>query len=422
MPLRVGVLPHADLPHIIPSFRLCRELRKLGHPVRLLGSDIDTLLGYGHSSAWADQLGPYALQGLEVVHRTQRMAISDWLLHQIRELPLDMVILDAAWQGLAYACQESARPLNVVVHNAGLPDFRSGDMPSFRFVHPNHPKDHWLRARQSIEQRERAGRGLRVMFSTVKSTSATGMRVADVFDAGCSEFAALPAIRAMSLAPAVEFPAERGRIHYFGTLLPSPSDVDFNKQLPSELAEGTRPLIACVFGTTGLQSRDEYQWLASLARALARAQSACDVLAVIPDAFRPVLPAASEPGNLRLLPWVPLWELLFARRGPKLLIAPPGIGAFREAMASGTPIVAVPRRLDQFGAAARVEYFGVGSCLVSRDLPPVGAIVERVGQVLDDAGIRERTNRIQQELRSFDATQPLRRFMENPVLGASLAS
>ena len=68
-----------------------------------------------------------------------------------------------------------------------------------------------------------------------------------------------------------------------------------------------------------------------------------------------------------------------------------GTDPFREAVASGTPIVAVPRSLDQFGAAARVEYFGIGQALVERELPAVDDVVERVAHVLGDAGIHERS-------------------------------
>ena len=418
MTLRVGVFPHADVPHIIPCFRICRQLLNWGYEVQVLGSDVE-VIDRGHSEAWRGLLAGYGLSGLQVIRSSRDLSFSDWLTQQLITLKLDVLILDAIWQGLAFAFHGSDLVRNVVVHHAGLPDFRSSDMPTWAFVHPGHPKDHWAQARRTAEQFERSGSGVRAVVSSIKALASTGTTTGHDFDFGCGEFKALPAVRAMSLCPAVEFPAERGRIDYFGTLLPEPGDVDW-KSPPSELMDESQTLITCMFGTTGLQTKEEYQWLATLAEILARAFPNGQVLVVIPDWASSQWPTDDRPKNLVSRPWIPLWELLSTRRGPKVLVTTPGIGALREAIASGTPVVAIPRRVDQFGAAARVEYFNLGSCLVSHGLPNPELVVERVAKVLADPDIQIQAQRLRQECIAFDATKPLKRFIENPIRGGSL--
>jgi hypothetical protein len=414
MPLHVGILPHADLPHIVPCFRIGRELLKAGHDVSVLGSDVQKI-GRGHSESWHGQLAAFGLSGRQIVHRSSSITISDWLVHQSRELRLDVVILDAVWQGLAYGCQDSSST-SVVVHHAGLPDFRSSDMPTWYFVHPGHSREQWASARRANELCELAGHGVRGLFSSMKALSDEGRKARDIYGFGCGELEALPAIRAMSLCPAAEFPDERGRVVYFGTLLPKRDDIDW-KPLPSEVNGSSQTLIACVFGTTGLQTREEYEWLLSLAKTLARHFVDCQVLVVVPESRRRDSRARDYPGNLLVYPWIPLWELLSTRLGSKVLVTAPGVGAFREATASGTPIVAIPRKLDQFGAAARVEYFGTGSALVSAGLPPPELVVKRVAHVLEDSNVALNAERLRREFIAFDANRPLIRFMDGLARG-----
>ena len=409
MTFRVGILPHADLPHIVPCFRIGRELIKSGYDVYVLGSDV-LKIGRGHSEAWKDQLAAFGLNGREIVHRDPADTIADWIGKQSIELRLDVVILDAVWQGLAYACQD-ASVKNVVVHHAGLPDFRSSDMPTWYFVHPGQPREFWSDARRLNEACERSGRGRRGLFSSVKALSAAGRKANDAYGFGCGELESVPAVRAMSLCPAAEFPDERGRVAYFGTLLHKPEDIDW-MPLPLELSDATTDMIACVFGTTALHTRDDYAWLIVLAKTLADRFTNYRVVVVVPEQMRRELVPGDYPKNLLPFSWIPLWPLLSTCRGRKVLVTAPGLGAFREAMASGTPIVAIPCQEDQFGAAARVEYFGTGSALVADPLPQPDIVVERVARVLEDAGVWTRSQRLRDAFAEFDATQPLRTFMD----------
>lgn len=407
MTLRIGILPHADLPHLVPCFRIARELLKYGHTVHILGSDAFAIFR-GHTDAWGDHLTNFGLRGQELTHRDPAVAFPDWLTQQLKELQLDLIILDAVWQGLVFPCHASGLVKHVVVHHAGLPDFRSADMPAWCFVHPGHPKDHWAQARAFVEQSERAGRGIRATLSTIKALSPAGRAVPDNYEFGCSELSALPAIHAMSLPPDAEFPNERGRVEYFGTLLPKPGDVDWRPP-PAQLTADSQPLIACVFGTKGLQTKQEYEWLHSLAKTLGNSFPQYQVAVVIREDQSL---ATDLPKNVLTFPWIPLWELLSTRAGPKVLVSTPGVGAFREAIASATPIVAIPRRLDQFGAAARVEYFGIGAALVSPELPQPELVAQRIAQILIGPNIQPQSRRLRDQYIGFDATFPLKRFIE----------
>jgi|GEM_PF-4991994 len=399
----------------MPCFRIGRELRKSGHDVTLLGSDVQ-VFGRGHSEAWGNHLAGFDPAVRQAIHQDRNVSISEWLGRKVDELELDVVILDAVWQGLAYSCQNSTLK-SVIVHHAGLPDFRAADMPTWFFVHPAHAKSRWDQARRAVEQLERSGRGVRGMFSSMKALSAAGRSVPDVYDFGCGELANVPAVRAMSLCPAVEFPNERGRMAYFGSLLPLPGDRDW-RPLPVELVDDARPLIACVFGTSGLRTSAEYEWLFSLSKSLARAHADCQIIAVIPEWASTQAVAEIYSTNLKLYSWIPLWELLSTRKGAKVLVAPPGVGAFRDAIASGTPVVAIPRRLDQFGAAARVEYFGLGYALLSGELPHPNLVLTHVTRALTDGDVHSRVQRMRSEFVSYDATQPLKGIIEGLATSA----
>lgn len=405
--MRVGILPHAGLSNIIPNFRLARSLVNLGCEVRFLGSDIvkDTAME-GHSKAWASSARKFGFEDYLVVHNSTEESFIAWLIRQIDVLQLGIVVLDAGWQSLAYAL-----PGKIVIFHAGLPDFRSGDMPTWRFVHPNHGKDVWKNARNQLEALERAGQGERSVLYNAAIDS--GMTLENkAFDFGCGEFANIPAIRAMSLPQILEFPGEAGRVRYLGVNLPSESDIDWTSG-PDRLTKDERPLILCIFGTTGLSGLSEYLWLLSTSMELAKSLEKHLVAVVLPDLAQSyVQRIARVVKNLVVYSWVPLWETISARSAPTILVTTPGVGTFREAVASGTPVVAIPRILDQFGAAARIEYFGLGRCIVSPNLPDAKSVIENVSLCFSDNQIWERANKIKQAISSDNGHDSLKNLFE----------
>src|SRR5579872_1039522 len=163
--MRAGILPHADLPHIIPNFRLARSLLRLGCDVRILGSDV-VRIGKGHSEACSSSVEKFKFGESLALHNSADEMFLSWLERQIDSLQLDIVILDAVWQSLAYAL-----PGKIAIHHAGLPDFRSEDMPTWLFVHPKHGKERWRSARNRLDALERSGRGVRALFYHVGKVS-----------------------------------------------------------------------------------------------------------------------------------------------------------------------------------------------------------------------------------------------------------
>ena len=402
--MRVGILSHADLPHIIPNFRLARSLSKLGYEIRILGSDA-VKIGKGHSEAWFPSVQKFGFSQYLAVHRSHDETFLNWLRRQIDVLQLELVILDAVWQSLAYGL-----PGNIVIHHAGLPDFRGEDMPTWQFIHPNHGREQWIRARNHLESLERAGQGVRSLFYHIARVS--GLRLDQKrFDWGCGEFAQIPAIRSMSLPQEIEYPNEVGRVGYLGTHLPTESDHDWATP-PGDMVNDDRPLILCIFGTTGLVNRNEYGWLLSTTILLARHFKNHLVAAVIPGISRlDSLRFTNDVGNLSIQSWIPLWETLSTRRAPTVLVTTPGVGAFREAVTTGTPVVAIPRRLDQFGAAARIEYFGLGRCIVSSNLPNENDIIESIAICFSDGSPLERASSFKDKIKCHNSPAFLENFI-----------
>lgn len=80
--MRAGILPHADLPHIIPNFRLARSLLKLGCDVRILGSDV-VKIGKGHSEAWSSSVEKFKFGESLALHNSADKTFLSWLERQI---------------------------------------------------------------------------------------------------------------------------------------------------------------------------------------------------------------------------------------------------------------------------------------------------------------------------------------------------
>ena len=178
-------------------------------------------------------------------------------------------------------------------------------MPTWLFVHPKHGRERWRSARNRLDALESSGRGVRALFYHVGKVSGLTLD-SKPFDFGCGGFAKIPAVRSMCLPRELEFPKEAGRVAYLGTNLPSETDVDWTAP-PEQLIRNDRPLILCIFGTTGLTDPSEYRWLLSTATKLANSFADHIVAAVIPginqsDSQR----LAAGIKNLSLYSWIPL--------------------------------------------------------------------------------------------------------------------
>ncbi|NMO50102.1 glycosyltransferase family 1 protein [Actinoplanes sp. TBRC 11911] len=151
-------------------------------------------------------------------------------------------------------------------------------------------------------------------------------------------------------------------------------------------AAGPGKRIVISFGTVlGAEARD------------ARLAALSPVLAAADAEF--LLPAAEDadprrvgdlPGNVRLLPWAPLIELLRHSDG---IIHHGGAGTFMSAVAAGVPQLIVPHAADQYLNARVAEQHGFGRHVASID-DIDNAVIARL---LTDDRLRAGAARIQAE-------------------------
>jgi EryCIII-like glycosyltransferase len=396
--MNIGVLPE----HLPLGFRLCKNLVEMGHEVTVFDSHVEGIGRPGH--VWSEPVGKYGLEGHERIHTDKSVRFSEWLKKEFGKERIDMFFMDALWQGLSFPLEGTVA--HQAVYHAGFPDWRAQDCPTWCFVHPGHPDSEREGARQAIEQYESAGRGVRNLFR-----SQTGDPSRCRFDFGCTEPSNLPARRVLCLPLGTEFPGEAGRMACIGSLLPEAASA-------TEIAGvDSRPAIIFVFGSSAFSSASEYEWL--LKTAALEAQAYPDwqiVVAVWPSEWGPAIDQmkmGALPENMKVFGRFPLRDFLFDRRSPTVLVTTPGCGIFREAIAAGTPMVSIPRRMDQFAAAARVEFFGLGRALLSADLPDGQNVHAAISDAMNSTAIHERCAQMKEACGQFEASRPLERFLES---------
>lgn len=389
---RIGIYPSAEQRYLLPALRLARALMAGGHDVVLLGSDHRERAS-GHSDGWRRLLPRYDMADRVRVHADPRIPLAQWLVSASSDL--ELVAIDAGWQGLAFAWGDAPhRPQLRIIH-AGLPDFRRDDCPPGCFIMPAAMS---TGVRAGLHRDPWVLRTRRAFVDVAQAACPTGQPALHWED-GCTEPSRMPAERVQLLAPCMELPGEAGRTAYAGTCLPGPSDIDWDP--PWSAGEGAeRPLVVCAFGIRGLAQEDDRAWALRLADDLARRFRACEVVAVLPGA------SGDRMSNLTVVPWMPLWPTLRARSGRTVLVSSLGVGAWREASAAGVPVVAIPRVLDQFGAAARVAHFGTGLALVGASWPTATRVAEAVAELLEDARFAGRAQAFAAAIASDSARDP----------------
>jgi MGT family glycosyltransferase len=98
----------------------------------------------------------------------------------------------------------------------------------------------------------------------------------------------------------------------------------------------------------------------------------------------------SEFAGVHVFPFLPQLEVL---KIADLAITHAGANAFRECVATGTPILALPREYDQRGNAARVVFHGLGLC-ASRWLDSAATIRRKAMRILEDDAFAARVSRL----------------------------
>ncbi|WP_330172912.1 macrolide-inactivating glycosyltransferase [Streptomyces sp. NBC_01498] len=100
------------------------------------------------------------------------------------------------------------------------------------------------------------------------------------------------------------------------------------------------------------------------------------------------------PGNIEVRSWVPQLDIL---RKADAFITHAGAGGSQEGLATGTPMVAVPLAVDQFGNADTLVGLGVARKL-SMEEATADALREAVTALVADPGVARRGEEIRQEM------------------------
>ncbi|MFI6348403.1 macrolide-inactivating glycosyltransferase [Streptomyces sp. NPDC050560] len=100
------------------------------------------------------------------------------------------------------------------------------------------------------------------------------------------------------------------------------------------------------------------------------------------------------PANAEVHPWVPQLDVL---RQADAFVTHAGAGGSQEGLTTGTPMVAVPQAVDQFGNAALLEELGVARTLPTEEATP-RALRSAVLDLVADPEVAARLARIRTEM------------------------
>lgn len=107
------------------------------------------------------------------------------------------------------------------------------------------------------------------------------------------------------------------------------------------------------------------------------------------------------PGNVEVHQWVPQLAVL---READAFITHAGAGGSQEGLATGTPMVAVPQAVDQFGNADMLQGLGVARH-VPRDEADAATLRAAVLALVDDPEVRRRLGAIQADMAGEGGTR-----------------
>jgi len=180
--------------------------------------------------------------------------------------------------------------------------------------------------------------------------------------------------------------------HYVG------ATVDLDRREPeldwSRLDE-SRPLVYCSLGSQSHLYPRARPLLRAVIDALAARRDWQGLVAVGPHLPRAEFPA---PEHVVVVDFAP--QLAVLRRA-RVMITHGGLGAVRECLYHGVPMVVFPLQRDQPGNAARVVYHGLGVMGDPRRAT-AGTVQALVDQVLGTPGIRAAVERMAGHLRGID--------------------
>jgi zeaxanthin glucosyltransferase len=167
-----------------------------------------------------------------------------------------------------------------------------------------------------------------------------------------------------------------------------------------EALDPDRPLVYCSLGSQAHRVAESRRFIAELLTVAGRAPAWQFVIAT--GGGLSAADFAAIPDNAVLVPFAPQLALLERSR---LAITHGGLGALKECMYLGVPVLVFPGAFDQPGNAARIAYHGLGRV---GDLGTATAdeILAMARSVLDDADIARRIEAVRRSFVALEESQP----------------
>lgn len=212
----------------------------------------------------------------------------------------------------------------------------------------------------------------------------------DFFSAALSPFLYL-----QGTVPSFEYPRSDlpPQIHFTGTFIPPASD-NFTPPLWwSAIDQG----VPVVFVTQGTVATDASNLIVPTIEALATE----DVLVVVTTGGEPVdaLKLKAMPANVRIEAFIPYVQLL---PHMDVMVTNAGFNGVQIALANGVPMVTAGQTEEKPEICARVHWSGTGIDLKT-STPTPAQIKAAVNTILSTPKYRKNAQRLQQEIRSYDA-------------------
>ena len=405
-------LPEAG--HLLPTFRLARELRDRGHRVKYLvppdfvgrvqqqgfetGSWFDELhlIGYREADEVKGVLG--RRQSITVRHQAM---INDLLHDQgpaadLLAHPPSLLIVDVAMPHLAIWAAKRGLPLAVLstslpqTRDEVVPPVRSGRVAATsRFARQRIALDWWkFLAKRRAFARVADVLGCAPPYELVRRMAADiGLGADEV----ASETAFLPQVLnvpELVLCPeAFDFPrpVDPNR-HYVES-----ADSHRWEGAPSIELPADKQVLYCSLGTQRYRTDVAPRFLRTVIETMRNSPNRHLVVAV-GDYLNPE-DLVDLPSNVQVARRAPQLEIL-ARAD--LMITHGGLGSVKESIMNGVPMLVVPLAVDQPGNGARVEYYGLGR-VADIDDTSVDHLRSQIDEVVSQPTYRRATHTMREQ-------------------------
>jgi UDP:flavonoid glycosyltransferase YjiC (YdhE family) len=187
--------------------------------------------------------------------------------------------------------------------------------------------------------------------------------------------------------------------------------------MPWEGAEDRKPMVACSFGTSYrmLPHAERTRRFRAVIRGVGEAGDVQLVIAVGDEATVRAVSSIPEARNAVVVKWFPQMGVLTRAC---LMITHGGWGTVKECVYHGVPMLVSPIANDHRGAAARVQFHGLGSVIKERDFVPA-RFREAVRTILADQAMKQRLRRMSGVLRDFEAKSEAADLIETLARGTA---